>query len=110
MNIYVGNLAYEVTEDELKTAFEAYGKVETVKVIKDNDTGRSKGFGFVEMPDNAEAQAAINGLNDKEFKGKALKVNTSKPKTENSRSGGGYGGGGGGGRGGRQGGFGGKRW
>jgi len=110
MNIYVGNLAYEVTEDELKTAFEAYGKVETVKVIKDNDTGRSKGFGFVEMPDNAEAQAAINGLNDKEFKGKALKVNTAKPKTENSRSGGGYGGGGGGGRGGRQGGFGGKRW
>ena len=112
MNIYTGNLSYEVTENELKEAFEAFGKVETVKIIKDNDTGRSKGFGFVEMPDNAEAQAAINGLNDKELKGKAMKVNTAKPKTENRRSGGGYGGGGG--RGGRQGGFGGggggRRW
>jgi RNA recognition motif-containing protein len=114
MNIYTGNLSYEVTENELKEAFEAFGKVETVKIIKDNDTGRSKGFGFVEMPDNAEAQAAINGLNDKELKGKAMKVNTAKPKTENRRSGGGYGGGGGGGRGGRQGfgggGGGGRRW
>jgi RNA recognition motif-containing protein len=100
MNIYTGNLSYEVTENELKEAFEAFGKVETVKIIKDNDTGRSKGFAFVEMPDNAEAQAAINGLNDKELKGKALKVNTAKPRTENSR-GGGYGGGGG--RGGRPG-------
>jgi RNA recognition motif-containing protein len=122
MNIYVGNISYEVTENELKEAFEAYGEIESVKIIKDNDTGRSKGFGFVEMSDNAEAQAAINGLNDKELKGKALKVNTAKPKTENRRSGGGYGGGGGGGgRGGRPGfggggggggrpGFGGKRW
>jgi RNA recognition motif-containing protein len=115
MNIYTGNLSYEVTENELKEAFEAFGKVETVKIIKDNDTGRSKGFGFVEMPDNAEAQAAINGLNDKELKGKAMKVNTAKPKTENRRPGGGYGGGGGG-RGGRQGfgggggGGGGRRW
>jgi RNA recognition motif-containing protein len=116
MNIYTGNLAYEVTEDELKKAFEAFGKVETVRVIKDVDTGRSKGFGFVEMPDNAEAQAAIDGLNDKEFKGKAMKVNTARPKTENRRSGGGFGGGGGrggrqgfGGSGGRQG-SGGKRW
>jgi RNA recognition motif-containing protein len=115
MNIYTGNLAYEVTEDELKQAFEAFGKVETVRIIKDNDTGRSKGFGFVEMPDNAEAQAAIDGLNDKELKGKTMKVNTARPKTENRRSGGGYGGGGG--RGGRQGfggggrqGAGGRRW
>ena len=110
MNIYVGNLSYEATGDDLKTAFEVFGKVETVNVIKDKDTGRSKGFAFVEMPDNSEAQAAINGLNDKEFKGKTIKVNTAKPKTENNRSGGGYGGGGG--RGGRQG-FGGgsgKRW
>jgi len=109
MNIYTGNLSYEVTENELKEAFEAFGKVETVKIIKDNDTGRSKGFGFVEMPDNTEAQAAINGLNDKELKGKAMKVNTARPKTENRRSGGGYGGGA---RGGRQGfgGGGGKRW
>ncbi|MBN1625967.1 MAG: RNA-binding protein [Deltaproteobacteria bacterium] len=120
MNIYVGNLSYEVTDNELKEAFKAFGQVETVKVIKDNETGRSKGFGFVEMPDNAEAQAAIDGLNDKELKGKAMKVNTAKPKSENRRSGGGYGGGGGGrggfgggGRGGRKsfgGGGGGKRW
>ena len=107
MNIYVGNISYEVTEGELKAAFEAYGAVDTARIIKDNDTGRSKGFGFVEMPDNAEAQAAINGLNEKELKGKALKVNTARPKTENRRPGGGYGGG----RGGRQGfGGGGKRW
>jgi cold-inducible RNA-binding protein len=115
MNIYAGNLSFEVTENELKEAFEAFGKVETVKVIKDNDTGRSKGFGFVEMPDNTEAQAAINGLNDKDFKGKTLKVNTARPKTEGSRSGGGYGGGGArGGRpgygGGGGGGGGGRRW
>lgn len=67
MNIYTGNLSQEVTEDDLKTAFEVYGKVETVNIIKDKDTGRSKGFGFVEMPDNAEAQAAIIGLHNKEF-------------------------------------------
>ena len=117
MNIYTGNLSYDVTENELKAAFEAFGSVESVRIIKDNDTGRSKGFGFVEMPDNAEAQAAIDGLNDKELKGKAMKVNTARPKTENRRSGGGYDNGGrggrpgfgGGGKGGRQG-FGGKRW
>jgi RNA recognition motif-containing protein len=105
MNIYAGNLSYEVTENELKEAFEAFGKVDTVKIIKDNDTGRSKGFGFVEMPDDTEAQAAINGLNDKDLKGKTLKVNTARPKTEGGggRSGGGYGGGGGGNRGGRPG-------
>jgi RNA recognition motif-containing protein len=114
MNIYTGNLSYDVTENELKEAFEAFGQVDSCKIIKDADTGRSKGFGFVEMPDDAQAQAAINGLNDKELKGKAMKVNTAKPKTENRRSGGGYGGGGGGGRGGRPGGFGGggggRRW
>lgn len=105
MNIYVGNLSRNVTEDDLKTAFETYGKVETVKVIKDNYTGTSKGFGFVEMPDNSEAQAAINGLNNKEFKGTTLKVNTARPRTEKGRSGGGYGGG----KGGRKG-KGGSRW
>lgn len=124
MNIYVGNLPLGLTEEDLKTAFEAYGQVETVKVIKDNYTGESKGFGFVEMPNNSEAQAAINGLNDKEFKGKTLKVSTARPRTESNRSGGGYGGGGrqggfgggrqggygGGGGGGRQGSGGGKRW
>jgi RNA recognition motif-containing protein len=94
MNIYVGNLSLETTEDDLKTTFEAYGEVDTVKVIKDNYTGTSKGFGFVEMPDNSQAQSAITGLNSKEFKGKALTVNTARPRTENKHSGGGYGGGG----------------
>ncbi|MBN2061045.1 MAG: RNA-binding protein [Deltaproteobacteria bacterium] len=92
MNIYVGNLSYETTENELKELFEAFGKVETARIIKDNYTNRSKGFGFVEMNDNAEAQAAIDGLNDKEVQGKTLKVNTARPKTDNRRSGGGYGG------------------
>ena len=110
MNIYTGNLSYEVTENELKEAFEAFGKVETVKIIKDNYTGRSKGFGFIEMLDDSEAQAAIDGLNDKELKGKTMKVNTARPRSENSRSRGGYGGGGGRSR--RQGfgGGGGRRW
>jgi RNA recognition motif-containing protein len=66
MNIYSGNLSQEVTEDDLKTAFEVYGKVETVNIIKDN-AGRSKGFGFVKMPDDAEARSAIIGLNNKQF-------------------------------------------
>jgi len=70
----------------------------TVRLIKDNDTGRSKGFGFVEMSDNANAQSAIDGLNDKELKGRALKVNTARPRTENRSGRGGYGGGRGGGR------------
>jgi RNA recognition motif-containing protein len=101
MNIYIGNLSYEVNESDLKEAFEAYGQVETVKVISDKYTGRSKGFGFVEMSNNSEAQSAINGLNDKEFKGRTVKVNTARPRTDNR---GGRGGFGGGGRGGRQGG------
>jgi RNA recognition motif-containing protein len=101
MNIYVGNLSYEVTEEDLKEAFEVFGEVETVKILKDNDTGRSKGFGFVEMSNNADAQSAINGLNDKELKERTLKVNKARPRTENS---GGRGGFGGGRRGGRQGG------
>ena len=101
MNIYVGNLSYEVTEEDLLKAFEAFGHIESVKIIKDNYSGRSKGFGFVEMPNNADAQSAINGLNDKEFKGRTLKVNTARPRTENR---GGRGEFGGGRRGGRQGG------
>jgi len=98
MNIYVGNLSYEVTEEELKEAFEPFGEVETVKVLKDNDTGRSKGFGFVEMSNNADAQSAINDLNDKELKGRTLKVNKARPRTENRGGRGGYGGGRRGGR------------
>jgi RNA recognition motif-containing protein len=93
MNIYVGNLSYEVTEEDLKEAFEAFGAVETVKVIKDNYTDRSKGFGFVEMPSKAEGQSAIDGLNDKELKGRTLKVNEARPRTESRGGRGGYGGG-----------------
>ncbi|MFH1488447.1 MAG: RNA-binding protein [Pseudomonadota bacterium] len=94
MNIYVGNLSYEASEEDIKGAFEAFGKVEIVKVIKDNYSGRSKGFGFVEMTNNDEAKAAIEGLDGKELKGRALKVNMAKPRTDERRSGG-YGGGGG---------------
>jgi RNA recognition motif-containing protein len=101
MNIYVGNLSYEVTEKDLKEAFGVFGEVETVRVLKDNYSGRSKGFGFVEMPNNADAQSAISSLNDTELKGRTVKVNTARPRTENR---GGRGGSGGGGRGGRQGG------
>ncbi len=103
MNIYVGNLSYEVTEEDLKTAFETFGAVDTVKVIKDNYTGRSKGFGFVEMPTKSEAQSAIEGLNGKDLKGRNLNVNEARPKPEGRRGGGGFGGqgrGGGGSRGG----------
>ena len=99
MNIYVGNLSYEVTEEDLK---EAFGEVESVKIIKDNYTNKSKGFGFVEMSNNADAQSAINALNDKELKGQTLKVNTARPRTENR---GGRGRFSGGRRGGRQGGI-----
>ena len=102
MNIYVGNLSYEVTEENLKESFEVFGEVETINVIKDNYSGRSKGFGFVEMSNNADAQSAINGLNDKELKGRTVKVNMARPRTENR---GGRGGFGGGRRGGRQGGM-----
>jgi RNA recognition motif-containing protein len=101
MNIYVGNLSYEVTEEDLKEAFEVFGEVETVKVLKDHDTGRSKGFGFVEMSNNADAQSAIEALNGKKLKGREANVNTARPRTENR---GGRGRFGGGRRGGRQGG------
>jgi len=101
MNIYVGNLSYEVTEEDLQNAFEGFGEIESLKIIKDNYSGRSKGFGFVEMSNNADAQSAIDGLNDKELKGRKLKVNTARPRNNNR---GGRGGFGGGRRGGRQGG------
>jgi len=93
MNIYVGNLSYEVTEEDLKEAFEAFGQVETVKVIKDNYSGRSKGFGFVEMPTKAEAHSAIEGLDGKELKGRTLKVNKARPRSGGRRYGGNRGGG-----------------
>ncbi len=99
MNIYVGNLAYSVTEEELKKAFEAYGQVASANVIRDQYSNQSKGFGFVEMPETSEAQAAISGLNGKELNGRALNVNEARPRADRNR-GGGFGGGrhGGGGR------------
>ena len=111
MNIYVGNLANEVTEEDLKQAFDAFGKVESVNIIKDKYTNRSKGFGFVEMASKTEGQSAIDGLNGKELKGKALNVNEARPRTESRGRGGRFGsgrGGQGGGRGGYDGGRGGQ--
>jgi RNA recognition motif-containing protein len=97
MKLYVGNLNYSVTDQELLTMFEAFGAVESAQVIMDRDTGRSKGFGFVEMKNNQEAQAAIAALNGQESGGRALTVNEARPRTD---GGGGRGGSGGGGRGG----------
>ena len=85
MNIYVGNLSHEVTEEDLKEAFEVFGEVDTVKVIKDKYSGQSKGFGFVEMPAKAEAQSAIEGLNGKDLKGRSLNVNEARPRPEGRR-------------------------
>ena len=108
--LYVGNLSYSVTDAELTQMFSAFGSVESAQIIMDRDTGRSKGFGFVEMKSDQEAQAAIAGLNGKESGGRALTVNEARPKTEGPRGGGGgRGGPGGGGRGG-YGGGGGRRY
>ena len=82
MNIYVGNLSYSVTQDELRDAFGAYGEISSVNLITDKFTGSSKGFGFVEMPNNSEADAAIKGLNETPLKGRNLKVNQAKPRGE----------------------------
>lgn len=103
MNIYVGNLSREVSEDELRKAFEAFGQVTSVNVIKDRYSGESRGFGFVEMATKTEAQAAINGLNGTSLKERTLSVSEARPRTEGGGrrpfGGGGFGGGGrGGGR------------
>jgi RNA recognition motif-containing protein len=101
--LYVGNLGYGITDSDLSKMFEAHGTVESAQIIMDRDTGRSKGFGFVEMKTDQEAQAAIAALNGKDSGGRALTVNEAKPKTEGGGRGGsggsrgGYGGGGGGG-------------
>ena len=114
MNIFVGSLPFSIEEADLRESFEAYGAVDSVKIITDKFTGRSKGFGFVEMPDDEEAQKAINELNGATVQGRAIVVNKSEPKPEgerrsfnNNRSGGGGGYGGGGNRGGSGGGYGG---
>ena len=98
--LYVGNLTYGVTDGALQQMFEAHGTVESAQVIMDRDTGRSKGFGFVEMKSDQEAQAAIAAMNGKDAGGRALVVNEARPKTEGGGRGG-HGGGGGGGGGGR---------
>ncbi|MCB9908662.1 MAG: RNA-binding protein [Planctomycetes bacterium] len=82
MNIYVGNLAYSVTEDDLRQSFEQYGTVTTCDLIQDKYSGRSKGFGFVEMTNNQEAQSAIEALNETDLQGRPLKVNETRPKEE----------------------------
>jgi cold-inducible RNA-binding protein len=93
-NIFVGNLSFGATEDAVRSLFEAYGTVDRVNVVTDRDTGRARGFGFVEMSVNAEADRAIAGLNGRELDGRALNVNEARPKED--RGGGGYRGGGGG--------------
>jgi RNA recognition motif-containing protein len=101
--LYVGNLTYGVSDSILEQLFSQFGTVQSAQVIQDRATGRSKGFGFVEMDTEAQAQAAIDGLHDQEHDGRRLTVNEAKPR-EDRGGGGGYGGGGGGGRGGRGGG------
>jgi RNA recognition motif-containing protein len=99
MRLYVGNLAYSITSQTLEQLFSEYGQVKDCTVVQDRDTGRSKGFGFVEMSDNSQAQAAIQGLNLKEVEGRCLTVNEARPREERGGGGGGgrgYGGGGGG--------------
>ena len=102
MKIYVGNMSFSTTEDGLRDLFAAYGDVSEAAIVTDRETGRPRGFGFVTMPDDAQAQAAIDGLNGTEADGRTLNVNEAKPKTGGGGGGGrggrgGYGGGGGGG-------------
>ena len=85
MNIYVGNISSQLTEEELKEAFVAYGVTSSVRIIKDKYTGEPRGFGFIEMPEKAEAEAAIAGLNGKELKGKELTVNEARPRPQGFR-------------------------
>jgi cold-inducible RNA-binding protein len=108
MNIYVGNLSRDTNEDDLRQAFETFGNVDSVTILKDKFTNESRGFGFIEMPVKAEADSAIEGMNGKDLQGRTLTVNEARPRTENRP-----GGGGGGGRGPRRsggGGGGGNRW
>ena len=85
MNIYVGNLSYGMSEDELRDAFGAFGNVSSVKILMDRETGRSRGFGFVEMPNNSEAETAIAQLNGKDVGGRALRINEARPREQQRR-------------------------
>jgi len=107
MNLYVGNLSFDINDEELRAAFEAFGQVVSAAIIKDKYSGESRGFGFVEMSSKEEAQSAIDSLNGKELQGRTIYVNEARPRSEGRRSGGrpgggrqggGYGGGGGYGR------------
>jgi len=89
MNIYVGNLSYEVTDEDLRQVFEEFGQVESANIIKDKFSGESRGFGFVEMPSKEEATAAISGLEERELKGKKINVNEARPRPANRGGGGG---------------------
>ncbi len=91
MNIYVGNLSFEVTEEELRQEFKAFGEVTSVSIITDKYTGRPRGFGFVEMPSVSEGQAAITALNGKTLKERTLNVNAARPRSDNRGGGGSYG-------------------
>ncbi len=101
MNLYVGNLSYQATDEDIRLAFEAHGEVNSVKVIKDKYTGEPRGFGFVEMPNDEQANAAIKALSGQDLKGRAIVVNEARPQEDRRGGGGGGGGGGRGGRGGR---------
>lgn len=94
--IFVGNLDFGATEDSVRTLFEPYGAVDSVSIITDRETGRSRGFAFVEMSDGNQAEAAINALNGANFGGRTLNINEARPKTDRPGGGGGFGGGGGG--------------
>jgi RNA recognition motif-containing protein len=96
MKLYVGNMSFDSNEAELRKAFEAFGTVDSVTIIMDRDTGRPKGFGFVEMSNEAEAKKAIESLNGKDFMGRTLNVNEARPRTDGPRGGGPRGGGSGG--------------
>jgi RNA recognition motif-containing protein len=88
MNLYVGNLNWQTTEADLQAAFEAFGQVTSVTIIKDKYTGQSRGFGFVEMADDSEGQAAIDGLNGKELDGRTLRIDRARPRDDSSDRGG----------------------
>jgi RNA recognition motif-containing protein len=109
-NIFVGNLSFNTNEDELRQIFEGYGQVDRVSILTDRDTGRSRGFGFVEMASDEDGEKAISALNGSQFGGRTINVNEARPKSDRGGGGGGFGGGGGGrGRGDRNGRGGGRR-
>lgn len=110
MNIYIGNLSYETTEDELRQAFESFGEVANVNILTDKYSGKPRGFAFVEMADKSQAEAAIGGLNGKELNGRTINVSEARPRTNDGGGRGGRGGGRGGDRGGNRGGGRGRSW